>query len=116
MDWVRAAIKKYLAEGGFDGLYCTELACGCALDDLAPCGEFANFEDCQPGYKIPGCSPSCGEGCDLHIGPKEKLRCQHCGYEGPVSEFRRKLPDDEWTHRVGDEYGEECPECGKCPR
>jgi len=112
--WLHDAAKNYLQENGFEGLYLPDYDCSCTLDDLMHCVNFSN--KCIPGHKIPGCT--CGEGCDFHIGPRdqEKLRRQHCGHEGVVSIFKRKMPDDEFTPMVGDEYGEECPECGRCPR
>ncbi len=48
LDEVREKLKK----NGFTGLY--DYACGCDIDDLAPCGmlqeggEYIN--DCHPGY------------------------------------------------------------------
>ena len=38
--------KEWLTRHGYDGLCGYE--CGCALDDLMPCGEPDN--DCKPGY------------------------------------------------------------------
>lgn len=112
--WLHDALKKYLQENGYDGL-CSE-ECGCSLENLIACGEYDNLRDCEPGYKIPGCT--CGEGCAYHISTEKPsyIKCRHCGFEGTTVEFRRKLPDDELTPMLGDEYGEECPECGRCPR
>lgn len=42
-------VKKYLIEGGYDGLH-HDAECGCELSDLAPCGE--SFSMCRPGYKV----------------------------------------------------------------
>lgn len=44
-------ILTYCNENGYDGLCHGELECGCAKDDLFPCGEA--FEDCEFGYKRP---------------------------------------------------------------
>lgn len=63
---VLSIIKKHLTEGGYDGL-CSDAPCGCLLaDGLAPCGD-ASYMDCEPGYKIEGCSDECGSGCDWHV-------------------------------------------------
>lgn len=57
-------IRDYLKAHGFDGLWCCEGdPCGCALEDLAPCGEMS--EECRTGYLKP-CD--CGGGCSFHIG------------------------------------------------
>ena len=75
---VREIIKTYLVEHGYDGLYAEE--CGCALDDLIPCGDYAG--DCQPGYKV---RCDCEEHNGWHVGPERdsdlwvKLRCPRCG-------------------------------------
>lgn len=53
-------VKQYLQEHGYDGL-CSDV-CGCAIDDLAPCGEMT--ESCCAAYKGP-CT--CGEGCDFDM-------------------------------------------------
>lgn len=62
-------IKEYLVNHGFEGLCCEE--CGCGLDDLMPCSEPENLTDCEPAFMIPGCSESCGEGCDFHWSTKK---------------------------------------------
>jgi hypothetical protein len=64
----REILKKYLVEKGFDGLY-FEDECSCGLDHLADCCD--DWEDCEPGYKIP-CH--CGDNCAFHIGPKNEKR------------------------------------------
>ena len=64
---IRKIIEDYLVAGGYDGLYCGECACG--IEDLWPCAEIGNVEDCSPGYKHSGCSPECGQGCGFHVGP-----------------------------------------------
>jgi hypothetical protein len=43
---VKAIVKKYLTENGYDGLYKGE--CGCRKNDLIACGGPAVF--CRPGY------------------------------------------------------------------
>jgi hypothetical protein len=45
-------VKDWLKEHGYDGLYLPigdGEACGCSLDDFAPCGEIDG--DCQAAYK-----------------------------------------------------------------
>lgn len=61
---IREVIKKYLEEKEFDGLYGCE--CGCAVDDLMPCGELNNLSECEPGYKSPASPES---EFDFMIGP-----------------------------------------------
>ena len=48
-------IIDYLKKNNFDGLICTEVSCGCPIEDLAPCEE--NMFDCIPAYKIE--NPDC---------------------------------------------------------
>ncbi|WP_419600656.1 hypothetical protein [Thiolapillus sp.] len=64
----RDMVAAYLRQSGFDGLFCEE--CGCSVDDLMPCGENDWVWSCQAGYKKPGCTDACGQGCDFHIVPK----------------------------------------------
>ncbi len=65
---VKEIVEKYLKENGYDGLF-HEGDCGCEVGDLAPCDGSAL--DCEPGYKIDGCSSECGAGCEFHFGPKK---------------------------------------------
>lgn len=51
-------IVAYLKTNGYDGLFSEYGECGCALDDLMPCGEYGR--DCQPGYRVP-CPRECGD-------------------------------------------------------
>ena len=60
---VEDIVINYLKDNGFDGL-CTD-GCGCVVNDLVPCG--GPFESCKPGYRVAGCTPACGEGCDFHV-------------------------------------------------
>ena len=46
MPTVREIVTEYLKANGYDGLYGFE--CGCAIDDLFPCGE--PCLSCSPGY------------------------------------------------------------------
>lgn len=50
MATVREIIEKYLRENGFDGIYNSDLECGCKLDDLGPCE--GCVVDCSPGHVI----------------------------------------------------------------
>jgi hypothetical protein len=58
-------VMAHLETNGFDGLFSVDGECGCELGDLMPCGEYN--VDCEAGYRIAGCQPGCGEGCDFHI-------------------------------------------------
>ncbi len=62
-------IATCLKDHGYEGLCCDE--CGCGIDDLIPCGEYENLKDCEPAYQVPGCSDSCGKGCDFHWSLKK---------------------------------------------
>ncbi|MFX0194862.1 MAG: hypothetical protein ACFFCW_01975 [Candidatus Hodarchaeota archaeon] len=64
---VKEIVEKCLKENGYNGLYCD--SCGCEIGDLMPC--YGNSTDCQPGYRIEGCTEECGLGCDFHIGPRK---------------------------------------------
>ncbi len=59
----------WLRSHGYDGLYCLAGdACGCALNNLAPCRE--QSEECEPGIKQEcNCIP---KQCSFHIGPRPK--------------------------------------------
>lgn len=70
------SIKIRLEHGGFTGLYAPSGECGCALDDLAPCG---NCTKDNAGW-INGCVPG-----HLHHDP----RSGH-GHEWAIS--RSKTP------------------------
>lgn len=61
-------LKGYLKENGYDGLYHSELECGCFIDDLIPCNSY--FGECRPGFKQKIKTEEFGE-C-LGIGPKKK--------------------------------------------
>lgn len=52
---VRKILEQHLDRHGFDGLWNSNIECGCLLDDLCPCD---NIDlDCEPGYKIPSDNP-----------------------------------------------------------
>jgi hypothetical protein len=42
-------IRAFLRANRFEGLFCTEVECGCGIDDLAPCD--GDMGRCFPGYK-----------------------------------------------------------------
>ena len=73
-------IIKYLKDNGYDGLLCTEVPCGCPLDDLAPCEE--NMFDCIPAYKIIGKCSECKNPCEAYDSDVKEQIC-----------FTRKKPD-----------------------
>ena len=43
-------VEDYLKRNGFDGLYNSELECGCSISNLNPCGDIKN--DCTAGYQV----------------------------------------------------------------
>jgi len=62
---VKEIVKKYLIDGGYNGLFNADTECGCLLDDLCPCdGEIV---DCEPGHRLPG-----NDEYDFLVGLKEK--------------------------------------------
>lgn len=50
MNCVKEIVRKSLSDNGYDGLVCAGISCGCALDDLMPCGD-PNIEECSAAYK-----------------------------------------------------------------
>jgi len=60
-------IKRWLKENGYDGLLCTEVPCGCLLEDLNPCGS-EDLSECSAAYRHE-CKKDCHEGaCDSEPG------------------------------------------------
>jgi hypothetical protein len=58
---VKKIVAEWLKSNGYHGLVCTEVPCGCLVDDLMPCGELC--PDCKPGHKeTVGPEVECG--CD----------------------------------------------------
>ena len=47
---VKQIIIKHLEDNNFEGLFNTEVECGCEISDLMPCDNMDS--DCQPDYKI----------------------------------------------------------------
>jgi len=41
-------IKEYLEKNNYDGLCCSDVPCGCGINNMAPCCD--NIMDCQPAY------------------------------------------------------------------
>lgn len=72
-------VVKYLEDNGFDGLCNDEYECICIVDALAPCGE--GWGSCMPGYKVEGCTSSCGEGCDFHITTVKPGKEKNCNVQ-----------------------------------
>lgn len=67
-----AAIK----ERGFDGLYCEDNECSCALGDLAPCDGIQ--PQCTMGYKR-----TCPECHQWGVYGDAAGHCGACGFEPP---------------------------------
>jgi hypothetical protein len=62
-------IKKYLEENGYDGLYCSDMECGCIKDDLFLCNSCP--AECEAGYLVDPPEEYKDE-YDIWIGPKKK--------------------------------------------
>jgi len=68
---VRGIIWNYLKAHGYDGLYSTDIDCGCELADLMPCDEYG-IGNCSPGYKASCYDEDCEiDDCDWHIAPEK---------------------------------------------
>lgn len=77
---VHRAIADELRQQGYDGLYCPDAGCGCAIAALAPC-DCPSMDDCIAGYKctLAGDArcPDCGIPSDIDLwicehDPKER--------------------------------------------
>lgn len=64
---VKEIVLAYLEQNGFDGLFNSDISCGCLKEDLEPCGQMSS--NCVVGHKV---KCDCSENCDWHIGEKEK--------------------------------------------
>jgi len=64
-------VTEYLRRKGYDGLVSHDRECGCALEDLMPCGGECAM-DCEAAHNVDGCTPECGEGCDWHMVPGKR--------------------------------------------
>ena len=62
---VHDIIKKYLEDNGFDGLFNSNGKCACSTANLFPCD--GPCDECEPGYRVEGCTDDCGCGCAFHI-------------------------------------------------
>lgn len=67
MACLKEIIAQWLKDNSYDGLLHADTCCGCALDDLMPCGEPS--PNCEPGYAGESCE--CGGECIYGIW-KEK--------------------------------------------
>ena len=47
---VEKILADYLRANGFDGLYNSDIECGCHVDDLAPCNSL--WPHCQAGHRF----------------------------------------------------------------
>lgn len=56
-------VREYLVSHHYDGLIGD--CCTCVLDDLMPCCDSAM--ECEPGYRVEGCTDDCGQACDYHL-------------------------------------------------
>lgn len=63
---VREIVEQYLKAHGYDGLYYSEVSCGCRIGDLQPCD--GPCQDCIAGYDVP--VPDGHSEADFWIGPK----------------------------------------------
>jgi len=63
---IQEIVETYIRENGFDGLYIPG-ECGCAVDDLFPCGGDGNVLECEAGYR----SEDESSEYDFVIGPKK---------------------------------------------
>lgn len=43
-------VIEYLQTHGYQGLVCSEISCGCGIQDFAPCD--GNFSECEPAYAV----------------------------------------------------------------
>jgi hypothetical protein len=68
MNECRKIITDFLIVHGYDGLFNVNVACGCLIDDLAPCE--GDVMDCEAGYRVP-CD---GKDCECDYRPNEKDR------------------------------------------
>jgi len=59
---VKEIIKAWLKEHKYEGLFNSDIECGCKLDDFMPCGEMRH--DCEAGYIQPGSH----DGFDFMVG------------------------------------------------
>ena len=110
---LRELVKGFLNRKGFDGLFNTDVPCGCKVDDLNQCD--GDMSDCRPGYLVDcGANDECG--CDgqgtahWHIeaarpntpapAPAPTKRCLNCGTEDCAYVGRSKslgIACAEWT-------------------
>lgn len=66
---VREIVEQYLKENGYDGLYYSDVSCGCRIGDLQPCD--GPCQDCIAGYKR---SVPMDHNADYWIGPKTEAQ------------------------------------------
>ena len=63
-------VKEYLMKNHFDGLYNSELECGCPISNLNPCGDFNS--NCTAGYQVEASKTSFGTDYDYYICEERK--------------------------------------------
>jgi len=68
-------IQDYLRKNGYDGLLCTDIPCGCSIDELMPCGENCNVLDCEPAYAHPCTGEACTHKCEGYDPENKEQRC-----------------------------------------
>jgi len=62
---IRELLTEALKANDFDGLYHSEIECGCVIEDLFPC-ENPDWEECRGGYK------QLRDDGDWIVGPKKE--------------------------------------------
>lgn len=65
-EWMngRQILAAWLKDHGFDGLFNSDVPCGCLVADLMPCGGCP--DECHSGYRVDCKRKDCEtcEGCD----------------------------------------------------
>ena len=104
---IKEAIKCFLEENGYDGLYNSAGECACRTDDLFPCAPENCPTDCQLGILGPG-----RDGFDWVIGPREIpprsqekhkkkdiMDLENDDYIASMKSFRKSLEGEEYLVR-----------------
>ncbi len=106
---VTKLVNEHLRLNGYDGLFNTDVPCGCKTNDLCPCG--GDMTECRPGYLV-NCNTKDECGCDgqgtahWHIEaekPVEKEPAHTSSYEFYVgfNESELKVAIEALAHSKG---------------